>query len=106
MSSRCRALGCEALAIGGVADHVHVLAMLAPDVSVAALVSGIKAPTSTFVKRALHLSDFAWQAGYGGFTVNANDLELVRGYVVEQARHHALETVRSAWEATPGEPGP
>lgn len=56
MASRCRSLRCEALAIGGADDHVHVLAMLAPDVSVAQLVAGIKAPTSTFAKRELNVT--------------------------------------------------
>ncbi len=99
VATRCRALRCDAIAVGGVADHIHVLAMLSPAISVAQLVNGIKAPTTTFIKRELGLFDFAWQSGYGAFSLAPRDLEAVRGYVINQERHHTNSEIVPSWEA-------
>lgn len=100
VAARCRALRCEALAVGGVADHVHALVMLAPDVAVARLVREIKAPTTDFIHREFALTTFAWQSGYGAFSLRDTDLDSLRAYVTRQPLHHADGTTVPTWELT------
>ena len=87
------ALGAAVLAFGGVADHVHVLLRYRPDLPVSNLVGGLKAALTLTIRRgAPNLPDFAWQTGYGAFSVSASDLERVTIYVLNQAHHHAAGT--------------
>ncbi|MFO0648217.1 MAG: IS200/IS605 family transposase [Polyangiales bacterium] len=89
---------CAPLAIGGTADHVHVLVGLHPSLAVADLVRRLKVGTSQFVSHHLGVPDFAWQNGYGAFSLRAEDTERLRGYVLGQAQHHANHTAVDEWE--------
>jgi putative transposase len=63
--------GGVALAIGGVEDHVHVLARLRQDKAISAVIGAIKANSSGWIHRQFDdLSAFAWQNGYAAFTVS------------------------------------
>jgi REP element-mobilizing transposase RayT len=94
----CVELGCVAVAIGGVEDHVHALVGLKTDVDVARLARELKARSSAFMHHEIGVEDFAWQDGYGAFTLRDTELETVRRYVVEQPRHHREETTLVDWE--------
>ena len=48
----------------------------------------LKADSSRWIKAELNLKGFAWQEGYGAFTVGAPELEQVRKYVLDQEEHH------------------
>jgi REP element-mobilizing transposase RayT len=98
LSSRCRAMNCFPLAVGGVSDHAHVLVWMSPEVGVAQLARELKAPTTRFIHRELNLPEFAWQEGYGAFTLRESEVELVRRYVDNQARHHSDGSVVEGWE--------
>jgi len=89
---------CLALAVGGVADHVHLLLSLHPTVSVSTLVRILKANTSQWVSRELRAPDFAWQEGYGAFSLRECELDTVRRYVIHQPEHHAAGTIIPDWE--------
>ena len=89
LAQRCRELHCVPLAVGGVSDHVHVLLALSPEIAVAQIARELKAPTTRFIHRVLGLTDFAWQQGYGAFTLRDIEIEVVRRYVDQQPRHHA-----------------
>ena len=91
---------CEALAVGGVADHVHLLVALHPAVAVSALVRAVKASTSQWVRHELGTPDFAWQEGYGVFSLRDDDVTVVRSYVIRQPEHHAVGTTVASWERT------
>jgi REP-associated tyrosine transposase len=73
-------------AIGGTDNHVHVLAGIPPKLSVAHAVRVMKAESSKWMNEAGHL--FAWQQGYGAFSVSASNLEAVADYIGRQAEHH------------------
>ena len=75
------------LAVGGTANHVHVLITLPTDTTVAKAVQVLKANSSRWVGE--HGIDFAWQEGYGAFSVSASHLPVVRDYIGHQQRHHA-----------------
>ena len=89
---------CLALAVGGIADHVHLLLSLHPTVAVSTLVRILKANTSQWVSRELRAPDFTWQEGYGAFSLRECELDTVRQYVIHQPEHHAAGTTITDWE--------
>jgi len=90
MSNR---LECKVVLIGGVADHVHILARQSPKVCLSDWVRELKSKSTPFLKRQdPALSKFAWQAGYGAFSVGAGDLNAVRRYIERQEEHHRSES--------------
>jgi len=75
--------------INGTKDHAHLLVELPPTVAVAKAVGTIKANASgwihdTWSKRSL----FAWQEGYGAFSVSRSNRDSVAEYVRSQKEHH------------------
>ena len=80
---------CKVIAIGGLADHVHVLARVHPSVSLARLAGVLKATSSGAMRRSLMPgSAFAWQTGYGAFSVSPRHVGAVERYVAQQKYHH------------------
>jgi len=75
-------------AIGGVADHVHLLLGLRATVCLADVVRDVKAHSSRWVHDEIGKRDFSWQEGYGAFTVSASQIDDVRGYIARQEEHH------------------
>ncbi|HSG38246.1 MAG TPA: IS200/IS605 family transposase [Thermoanaerobaculia bacterium] len=81
------------LEIGGVPDHVHILARLKSDPSVATVIQRIKGKSSKWVNDCgLVPEGFRWQQGYGAFSVSESGKEKVRRYVRNQERHHSKVT--------------
>ena len=87
LAATARDLGCPAIRVGGVADHVHVVCCLARTVSVANLVAKLKMGSSRMLK-AKSGTRFQWQNGYGAFSVSESALGNVVEYVANQALHH------------------
>ncbi len=84
-----RKQGGIALAIKGVEDHVHVLAKLRQDKALSDVIRDFKANASGWMHDIFpELKDFAWQNGYGAFTVSGSQIEAVRRYIAEQKIHH------------------
>jgi putative transposase len=82
-------LDCQPITVGGVADHVHLLASLSRTIQVAEMVKELKRSSSLWVKeKEPSLRDFAWQSGYGAFSVGFSQLEEVRRYIAAQEDHH------------------
>ena len=84
-------------AVGGVVDHVHVFAGLRATHCLADVMRELKSDSSQWVHRELKLGGFAWQEGYGGFTVSASKLELVRNYILNQEHHHRGKTFQEEY---------
>ncbi len=81
--------GCFVDCIGGVADHVHLLFLLNPTKSIADVLKQIKGASShAFNQQTLTGSRFAWQTGYGTFSVSEGHLQRVRQYIHNQEEHH------------------
>ena len=76
-----------ATVVGGVADHVHILFELSRQTSVATIVGDLKASSSKWLK-AQGVAGFAWQRGYGCFSVSQSNVSEVRNYIADQPRHH------------------
>lgn len=77
----------EVRAIGGVEDHVHVLARVPPTVPVATLAHQLKGSSSHLVS-ARGDSFLKWQGAYGGFSISRWDLRRVERYIRRQKEHH------------------
>ena len=90
-----RSEGAEPLCIGGVEDHVHVATKIKSNHALSDLVRKIKANSSKWINDN-HLSRgrFAWQNGYGGFSVSTSQIEKVRIYIENQAEHHKKKTFK------------
>lgn len=82
-----RGLGGHSVIVGGVADHVHILAGLRPYHRLSDIMREVKQESSRWIKLELR-KDFAWQKGYGAFTVSPMGCEKVRAYIAHQANHH------------------
>ena len=93
-------LNCPPILVGGVSDHVHILIHLGRSVSQAELVKELKRGSNLFIQeRFPHIKKFAWQAGYGAFSVSASNLETVRTYIGKQAEHHARVSFQDEFRA-------
>ena len=80
---------CPAIIVGGVEDHVHLLCVLSRTCTPADLVKEVKRSSSLWIKsRAPEFADFAWQSGYGVFSIGYSQLEEVRRYIAGQEEHH------------------
>ena len=81
------------LEIGGMPDHLHLVICLVPNTSVAEIVRLVKANSSKWVnERPERVGRFAWQSGYGAFSVSLSRLATVRKYVRCQEDHHRTKT--------------
>ena len=88
------------LIVNGTEDHVHLLAKLNQNNKIKDVVRGIKANSSGWIHREFsNKGDFAWQAGYGAFTVSASQKDVVYAYVENQARHHYVRTFKEEYLA-------
>ena len=84
-------------AAGGIGDHVHLLMGLTQNHTLADVMRDLKADSSSWIKRELDCAGFAWQEGYGAFTVSPPDLEKVRKYVLNQEGHHRKKTYQEEY---------
>ena len=85
--------------IGGVADHVHLLFALPATIALADLVKDLKRHSSSWLKKEFSLPTFAWQEGYGAFTVSPSAREEVRDYILRQEEHHRTTTFQEEYLA-------
>jgi REP element-mobilizing transposase RayT len=78
-----------ALCINGMPDHVHLLVKLKQDKAVADVLRTLKAKSSGWIHKTFPgLRCFAWQTGYGAFSVSQSQVEKVRTYIQNQEEHH------------------
>ncbi len=75
-----------------------MLVGLHPSVAVADLVRDLKACSSGFMHDECGVSAFAWQEGYGAFTLRDTELDTVRDYIRNQPAHHGEASIVTEWE--------
>ena len=76
------------LAVGGTADHIHLLVGLKSSHRLDYFMRDLKADSSEWIHREVGRVVFAWQKGYGAFSVSPSNIEAVRRYVLNQEIHH------------------
>ena len=81
--------GGRTLAVGGVSDHIHILAKMPHAISVSDIMRRIKGNSSRWLN-ANHKTPhrFAWQAGFGAFSVSHSQKQPVADYIRNQKEHH------------------
>ena len=83
----------KALAIGGAADHVHILISLPATLSVAKAIQLLKGNSSKWIRETFpKLRSFAWQEGYGAFSVGILGVDATVTYIRDQSEHHRRRT--------------
>ena len=82
--------GQKLLAINGVADHIHILLNIKPNIALSELVRDIKANSSRWINgKRLVKGKFQWQEGFGAFSYSISQLDEIIGYIQNQETHHA-----------------
>ena len=83
----------KAIQVGGMPDHIHLVLGLPASMAISKAVQLIKGGSSKWIKEELPtMRGFAWQDGYGAFTVSKSNLPDTVGYVQKQAEHHRVKT--------------
>ncbi len=89
-----------ALAIGGVADHVHLLLSLPSTLAVAKAIQRIKGGSSKWIHDTFpRHKEFSWQEGYGAFSIGVSQVETTTAYIRCQAEHHRTRTFKEEFLA-------
>ena len=82
-------LDCKVRAINGTDDHIHLLFQLSPNFSVRDIFKNIKGESSHWINQLDFINTkFAWQIGYGAFSVSESMVNDVEHYIKDQKDHH------------------
>jgi REP element-mobilizing transposase RayT len=96
----CSELECHLNIIGGHIDHVHILYELSKKVTIVKLLESLKSSSSKWMKlQDSSLSTLYWQNGYGAFSVNPKEVDVVRKYIEDQHAHHSRKTFQEEYRA-------
>jgi REP element-mobilizing transposase RayT len=90
----------KALAVGGVDDHVHILLSLPATTAIAKAIQLLKAGSSLWIHGTFPAHrGFAWQEGYGAFSLGVSQVEQTKSYIEHQAEHHRKTTFQEEFLA-------
>jgi REP element-mobilizing transposase RayT len=92
LAGTLNAIECPAIKVGGMPDHVHILFRLSKNMAVTEVVKAAKIESSKWMKERTGMRDFAWQSGYGAFSIGASQVEVVVDYISRQQEHHRHKT--------------
>jgi len=98
LATVARNSGCECFRVGGVADHVHLAIRISRTITIAQLVEELKTSSSKWLKtQSPALAGFAWQGGYGAFSIGPASLEGLKRYIDAQEEHHRTRTFQQEY---------
>lgn len=99
MWGKATALECIPHAINGTSDHTHLVISIPPKLSVATVIGQLKGASSHRANEVFVLDkSFAWQTEYGIFSFSEKSLPTVMGYVNNQKKHHAENSIETVME--------
>lgn len=85
----CNELESQTIIVGGTNNHVHLLINLSRKMALMHLIEKLKTHSSKWIKtKGEEYGNFYWQHGYGAFSVNPKQLDVVRNYIANQEVHH------------------
>ena len=100
LGGTCNKLECQVIKVGGYKDHVHILCLLSKKIALVQLVEKLKSTSSKWVKtKGLKYRNFYWQNGYGTFSVNPSEVDVVVNYIANQKKHHTKKTFKEEYRA-------
>jgi REP element-mobilizing transposase RayT len=93
-------LECPTIVIGGVADHVHILARMSRTISLADWAKELKRASTIWMQGEWpEFATFHWQAGYGAFSVSQSNTDAVVKCIRNQPEHHRTRTFQEEFRA-------
>jgi putative transposase len=96
----CKELECNPVQIGGYKNHVHILCTLSKSITQSDLIMNLKKNSSKWIKSLNNkYKGFYWQRGYGIFSVNPSEIDLVVKYIINQKRHHEKRSFEDEYRA-------
>ncbi|MBS1758853.1 MAG: IS200/IS605 family transposase [Bacteroidetes bacterium] len=79
----------QAIRINGTQNHIHILAVMSKNISLAKFVEEIKRNSSRWIKtKGIQYQNFKWQGGYAGYSVSQSVVDRVKKYIENQKEHH------------------
>ncbi len=95
-----KSLECTPIKIGGHQDHIHILCLLSKKIALINLVEKLKSNSSKWIKtKGEAYQNFYWQKGYGAFSVNPTEVDVVINYIENQKEHHKHKTFQEEYRA-------
>ncbi len=93
-----RSLNCPSLTIGGTENHIHILFRFERTITVSKVVEKIKTGSSKWIKtKGFQFSKFAWQNGYGAFSIGASNISALKAYIANQKEHHRHKSFKEEY---------
>ncbi len=90
----------KALAVGGLEDHVHLLLSLPSTLAVSKVMQLLKGGSSKWIHDEFpKRQDFAWQEGYGAFSIGVSQIDETKLYIANQADHHRIKSFQEEFLA-------
>ena len=95
MGGICRENNFKLIKAGGVDDHLHLLVSLPSTITIAKAIQYLKGGSSRWIHETFgNMKDFAWQEGYGAFTIGVSQIDQTKIYITNQEDHHRKKTFR------------
>ncbi len=96
----CKGLNCNPIQVGGYRNHVHILCLLSKKITQIKLLEEVKKQSSKWMKtKGKKYEEFYWQDGYGIFSVNPKEVEIVVEYIKSQEKHHQRKSFQDEFRA-------
>ena len=100
LGGSCKGQGCNPVQVGGHRNHVHILCTLSRTITQAKLLEEIKTGSSKWMKKQGEAyKDFYWQDGYGFFSLNQTETDVVINYIKNQKQHHEKRDFQDEFRA-------
>jgi putative transposase len=98
MATVLQNFNCPPVLINSVQDHSHILFELGRTVAVSQAVEEVKTTSSKWIKtQGAEFAGFAWQSGYGAFSVSESSVPAVREYIANQREHHRVKSFQEEY---------
>lgn len=90
--------GHKPIIVNGVGDHVHTFIGLKPAMSISDLMRDVKNNSSNFINDHDWVrGKFSWQKGFGAFSYNHSQVEMIYNYIKNQEEHHRKKTFKEEY---------
>jgi putative transposase len=97
IAAKATELGAKVYAVGGIENHVHLVASIPPKIALSEFIRQVKGSSSHFVNYELNKA-FAWQNEFGVVSFGEKQLDWVVRYVKNQREHHCSHTTQPTLE--------
>ena len=96
----CKGMECNPIRVGGHKNHIHILCLLSKKVTQIKLLEEVKKQSSKWIKKqGDNFINFYWQDGYGVFSVNPSEIDVVVAYIINQKEHHKRVSFQDEFRA-------